>query len=496
MTFTGGHREAVQPERHVGVRRAPSGERAAQPVLDLQRLAGNGAVSGLLGGRRVVVQRALAGDLQELFRGVTTKEAVLEKVAMAPFTERQEVFANGGLIKLAETKLAGKDFPEFLHALHVNADTTTGQLSGFESPGLAAKGVEGAITEQFGKAIGDDALGKKDLAESLVVLPTDRFVTVALRYWPKKSAKDFETVSGFNEDDKVFIDAGKMTDVGTLIHESIHYFAPNTFVTAFGNDLNEGVTEHFARSTINKLRLDIARTKYQSEYLYASAFTAYVGEEAMRKAYFSGNVDALKTAFVEKRVLRENETSKAALQLWDRFVSDSADRETMMTFLFSHGALAGEHVEKITLLRKIEARQNDIAGKIQAIKQSVTGQWTTQMTNDLGGQARIKANQVYTGVADHDLAPLAAEMEERFEAVEAAADAFAKIVRNRPAATEWADKLFVVASGGPVDLAALKKYSTDLVEAQKTIPSVVVAEDDNEETFATGSLWGGDDEEF
>jgi len=113
------------------------------------------------------------------------------------------------------------------------------------------------------------------------VLDKSGFLATAKRYWPTKRDEDFNTVSGFNEGGMVFIDESKTTDIGTLIHESIHLVAPNSFVELLGNDMNEGVTEYFTRQLVTKMRLNIARTS--RDFIKSGAAGLHIEDQVQAK---------------------------------------------------------------------------------------------------------------------------------------------------------------------------------------------------------------------
>lgn len=115
---------------------------------------------------------------------------------------------------------------------------------------------------------------------------------------------------------------------GTPIHEAIHnYSEPELIRTS--QPLNEGVTEYFTRlvtdqiddpSTTADEAADVAdarTTIYASNLGFTERLVQIVGEDVVAAAYFDGEVDELRTAFLIETGLPEDS--------WDSMISHTRD---------------------------------------------------------------------------------------------------------------------------------------------------------------------------
>ncbi len=415
-----------RPPVGVPVGPAPSVSRRgglAGALLDLQRQAGNRAVTQLVAPRPVaqpIVQRTLASDLKGLLNTPPVNPSDLaSKVALAGDPDRRDAAVDRDLIDLAKAKLGADEFGKLLRSLQVQTALTGSKLSGAPSTDVAADQVQDELKAKFGKFIRSGAQGAGFLKERVVILSTKDFTDLAVALYPGKSAGDFATVSGFNIHDSVFVDEGKTTDLGTLIHEATHLFAPDDFATTFGTDFNEGATELFARKTMAAMGLTLARTKYQIEFLAVHGFAAYIGEEPLAQAYFAGDIEALHLAFVAKRAV--GSTPHAAEIEWGTF-KKARDTDALAREFVAKGMLSGEHAGTTTLLVEINKMQRDVfASDLSAMKKFMPVSQSPTMTqaNNMLGDAFVRANEVYTGKkaaqasGDYNVAALKVEIEER-----------------------------------------------------------------------------------
>ena len=195
---------------------------------------------------------------------------------------------------------------------------------------FAAEAIQKAIADEMKGARSGGGVSLDALADRIVPLKTADFLEAAKAYFPGKNHKDFETTTGFNEAGMVFIDVDKSTDVGTLIHEAVHLYAPNNFPDAFGNYLNEGTTEYFARQVITKLGLGLKRSKYEPEFVVASVLTSKVSEGVMKKAFLGGDIDALKGAVMG---LSEEVESGSGEKRWKEFSRPASKKMASSSFL-------------------------------------------------------------------------------------------------------------------------------------------------------------------
>ena len=240
-------------------------------------------------------------------------------------------------------------------------------------PKLGTHGSLLFVAEAIQKAIADEIKGARSgggvsldaLADRIVPLKTADFLEAAKAYFPGKNHKDFETTTGFNEAGMVFIDVDKSTDVGTLIHEAVHLYAPNNFPDAFGNYLNEGTTEYFARQVITKLGLGLKRSKYEPEFVVASVLTSKVSEGVMKKAFLGGDIDALKGAVMG---LSEEVESGSGEKRWKEFLEACEQKDGLQFFLDKAQLMTGEHATKISTYVQVQKAEKAIVDSLGGLK--------------------------------------------------------------------------------------------------------------------------------
>jgi hypothetical protein len=81
----------------------------------------------------------------------------------------------------------------------------------------------------------------------------------------------------------------------TVLHEAIHIYSNPAFRTTYGKNVNEGTTEYFSRQILIEQNIQIEGS-YEDEYQEIRALVEVAGEDALRKAYFEGDLAALEQA--------------------------------------------------------------------------------------------------------------------------------------------------------------------------------------------------------
>lgn len=79
-----------------------------------------------------------------------------------------------------------------------------------------------------------------------------------------------------------------------MAHERLHQLSHPKFSSAFGPKFNEGVTESFTRQIYTDMSLINAPKVYVTERRVADMLMARVGEEPVARAYFRGEIGALR----------------------------------------------------------------------------------------------------------------------------------------------------------------------------------------------------------
>jgi len=88
-------------------------------------------------------------------------------------------------------------------------------------------------------------------------------------------------------------------DLGVQLHEALHFHSHDRFRNRVGYIANEGVTEWFTRKIGPEVKVERDINSFLREYTSATHMVDAVGEDLVKKAYFDGDVSALKTRFDE-----------------------------------------------------------------------------------------------------------------------------------------------------------------------------------------------------
>ncbi|MES2937672.1 MAG: hypothetical protein V4864_08310 [Pseudomonadota bacterium] len=213
-------------------------------------------------------------------------------VSDADETECAAVAADADLLARMRDHLRRGEYPMFRYYLGVH-DAPRAAAAPHGDVDERAPEIDTEIEDELGAYVFAAAARGLTLEHRVLVLGGDDWHAAVRAYFPNQGASDRESISGFTQNGVVYLNADK-GDAGTLIHEGIHQHAPDDFVGAFGNKLNEGVTEYFARKVC--ARLGIPRKSYADEVSVATAFIAKVGEPLVASAYFQGLVGTLTDA--------------------------------------------------------------------------------------------------------------------------------------------------------------------------------------------------------
>lgn len=134
---------------------------------------------------------------------------------------------------------------------------------------------------------------------------------------PKTPKKD--AINGFVDDkERVWIERNSGNG-GTMIHEGLHKYSSDTFLSTLGFNANEGTTEFFTRKICTALTPPVARGNYQEELDVIEELKTAVTEAVLAEAYFDGKLDELKTAFINFRKGKGDTDTKAPAN-WRSFV--------------------------------------------------------------------------------------------------------------------------------------------------------------------------------
>lgn len=217
-------------------------------------------------------------------------------VIEADETECADVAADNRLQARMQDYIRRGEYPMFRYYLGVH-DTPEGGAGPHGDVEARAGELDGHIQAVLGEyAFGAAARGLT-IEDRVIVLAGENWHSAVRAYFPNQGGADRESINGFTQDGIIYLNADK-GDPGTLIHEGVHQHAPDDFGANFGNKLNEGVTEYFARKVC--ARLAIPRKSYAEEFAAASKFIAALGEETVARAYFQGQVTVLTDALIAR----------------------------------------------------------------------------------------------------------------------------------------------------------------------------------------------------
>ncbi len=131
--------------------------------------------------------------------------------------------------------------------------------------------------------------------------------------------KAFHENGGGNENayyhplwNKIHINSDK-ANIGTPIHEDLHYYSSKKFGENFGSDLDEGTTEYFTRKLATNDRVGI----YEDQYRQSAKIANGVGEQTLKDAYFKGDEKAISAVkkFMEPKTFDNYPVHLKELQL-------------------------------------------------------------------------------------------------------------------------------------------------------------------------------------
>jgi hypothetical protein len=87
----------------------------------------------------------------------------------------------------------------------------------------------------------------------------------------------------------------ELQHTATVIHEGLHVYS-DTALRDYSLNANEGVTEYFTRQIVEEQKLADRSGYYEEEFTEANELVKVVGDAVMRRAYFEGDIDGLRSA--------------------------------------------------------------------------------------------------------------------------------------------------------------------------------------------------------
>ena len=202
----------------------------------------------------------------------------------ASVTERRAAGQDARLLDLLLERVAGRtDFPKVAIDLRV---LDRGDVAHY-TPEAADTIIRNVLREWIPNVV----IGNQSITGKAAVLRGGAWEATLRSYLagkvPESTISDtIEQANAFTAPDGFVFISGDRGNAGTMIHEGIHFYAPDDFLRKYGEPLNEGVTEYLARKITRPL--GIQRTQYKEEFIKAKQFIGAAGEQAVIDAYFKG----------------------------------------------------------------------------------------------------------------------------------------------------------------------------------------------------------------
>ncbi len=150
-----------------------------------------------------------------------------------------------------------------------------------------------AIERRFGRHIGAERMSRAGL-QPATIMDRAAFDKHLMAVEPSMSEARRKQILGYYFDKKVVINGNQMELPLTTAHERLHQLSHPGFRETFGGELNEGITETFARDIYRDIRLSGKPEVYANEQRVVSMLGSRVGEERLARAYFNGEFNSMR----------------------------------------------------------------------------------------------------------------------------------------------------------------------------------------------------------
>jgi hypothetical protein len=125
-------------------------------------------------------------------------------------------------------------------------------------------------------------------------------------------------VRAFQDTDRGKIHINKeRSNLGTQLHEALHFFSSDRWKSRIGYAANEGVTEYFTRAMGPDVGVDRDINSFLQEFTSASQLVAASDEQTVAAAYFDGDIAAL-----EQKIDARKADGKGTWRQWLRHLDD------------------------------------------------------------------------------------------------------------------------------------------------------------------------------
>lgn len=247
----------------------------------------------------------------EYYHATVTIDLLRPYLEQVSQTERDKVWQDKTLMTAAKTKLSLDTYLALLPALRVfNQPTTTiSEAQGKWVSHMRGDEADKYIRAQLGPLVAGAVKAGRQVEGEVSVVNDTEWVIAFKRQWGEKISPDvanaFVDVSLSKRHIWIHKDRG---NAGTVVHEGMHKYAAATLRDELIHkypgsmpisQLDEGITEYFTREVINSL--GIVRENYADPFLVAEQLVTLVGRDTVAKAYFDGDFESLKQAYITKK---------------------------------------------------------------------------------------------------------------------------------------------------------------------------------------------------
>ncbi|MFD3162780.1 WXG100 family type VII secretion target [Herpetosiphon sp. NSE202] len=216
--------------------------------------------------------------------------AIKDIIANATPEQLKEIWSDSSLMAELHKELGTDNYLNLVVSVGMNHSGSVAHTG--------APDADTAIRDHLGSYVTDAVADNRQITGRVGVVDDTNWDIAGINHYGKdvwESGKR-DAINGFvDSDGRVWIHQDK-GNPGTMIHEGVHKYSDEAMI-GVSQPLNEGVTEYFTRSTTDNLGLP-SRGNYQGNYEFVSSLSSLVGEDVVADAYFNGNMDGLKDAYV------------------------------------------------------------------------------------------------------------------------------------------------------------------------------------------------------
>lgn len=247
---------------------------------------------------------------------------------------RKACWSDSALMSLAESKLGADPYLTFVTHLGMFQAPTTDELGEGGKEHTPAPEADRLIRSTLDKYVTTAVTEGRQIEGQVGVVGSADWDRAGIAHYgeavwrtgppPKTPKKD--AINGFvDSKGRVWIEQNS-GNPGTLIHEGIHKYSEGSYLSTLGFNANEGTTEYFTRIICKDL--GVTRGNYETQFKIIETLVNNVAsKDIVASAYFDGDIDALKSAFMKYRkgqkffIARWFTGESTYAQDWNSFVS-------------------------------------------------------------------------------------------------------------------------------------------------------------------------------